>query len=151
MVFKYIQTEMKDGVAYLTLNRAPLNWLNIEMMEEIGGYLEGLMKEKVLKLLVIQAMGKAFSVGAEVADHLGDLGPKMIAAFHKMFRLMDRIGVPSIAVVNGSALGGGCELALYRGSWGGKRRWNSSSLEIQSALRMRLPWDWSIKLSLKPP
>ena len=113
MAFKHIQTELKEGVAYLTLNRAPLNWLNIEMMGEIDAYLEGLLKEKTLKLLVIQAAGKAFSVGAEVADHLGDLGPKMIAAFHKMFRLMDKLGVPSIAVVNGAALGGGCELALY--------------------------------------
>jgi cyclohexa-1,5-dienecarbonyl-CoA hydratase len=113
MAFKHIQTELKEGVAFLTLSRAPLNWLNIEMMDEIGTYLEGLLKEKALKLLVIQAAGKAFSVGAEVADHLGDLGPKMIAAFHKMFRLMDRLGVPSIAVVNGAALGGGCELAFY--------------------------------------
>jgi len=113
MAFEHILTELKEGVAYLTLNRAPLNWLNIEMMEEIDAYLESLLKEKALKLLVIQATGKAFSVGAEVADHLGDLGPKMIAAFHKMFRLMDKVGVPSIAVVNGSALGGGCELALY--------------------------------------
>ena len=113
MAFKHIQTESKEGVAFLTLSRAPLNWLNIEMMDEIGAYLEGLLKEKALKLLVIQAAGKAFSVGAEVADHVGDLGPKMIAAFHKMFRLMDRLGVPSIAVVNGAALGGGCELALY--------------------------------------
>jgi cyclohexa-1,5-dienecarbonyl-CoA hydratase len=37
----------------------------------------------------------------------------MIEAFHRMFRLMDRLGVPSLAVVHGSALGGGCELALY--------------------------------------
>ena len=58
MAFKHIQTEMKDGVAYLTLNRAPLNWLNIEMMEEIGDYLEGLTKEKALKLLVIQAWAR---------------------------------------------------------------------------------------------
>ena len=36
MAFKHIQTELKDGVATLTLNRAPLNWLNIEMMEEIN-------------------------------------------------------------------------------------------------------------------
>ena len=113
MVFKYIQTELKDGVATLTLNRAPLNWLNIEMMEEINSYFEGLMKEKSLKLLVIQAAGKAFCVGVEVADHLGDLAPKMIATFHKMFRLMDALKAPSLAVVNGSALGGGCELALY--------------------------------------
>ena len=113
MAFKHIQTELKDGVAYLTLNRAPLNWLNIEMMEEFNSYLEGLMKEKALKLLVIQAVGKAFSVGVEVADHLGDLAPKMIETFHKMFRLMDALKIPSLAVVNGAALGGGCELALY--------------------------------------
>jgi cyclohexa-1,5-dienecarbonyl-CoA hydratase len=37
----------------------------------------------------------------------------MIEVFHKIFRLMDALKVPSIAVVNGSALGGGCELALY--------------------------------------
>jgi cyclohexa-1,5-dienecarbonyl-CoA hydratase len=113
MAYKHIQTELKEGVAYLTLNRAPLNWMNIEMMEEVNVYFEGLKKEKVLKLLVIQALGKAFSVGAEVADHMGDLGPKMIKAFHGMFRLMDELKVPSLAVVNGAALGGGCELALY--------------------------------------
>ena len=113
MAFKHIQTEMKDGVAFLTLNRAPLNVLNIEMMEEINTYLEGLKKEKSLKLLVIQAMGKAFSAGVDVGEHLGDLVYKMIEVFHKIFRLMDQLKVPSIAVVNGSALGGGCELALY--------------------------------------
>lgn len=113
MTFKYIQTEMKDGVAYLTLNRAPLNVLNIEMMGEINSYLEGLMGERSLKLLVIQASGKAFSAGVDVGEHLGDLVYKMIEVFHKMFRLMDRLKVPSIAVINGAALGGGCELALY--------------------------------------
>lgn len=113
MVFKHIQTEFKDGVATLTLNRAPLNVLNIEMMEEINTFLEGLMKEKSLKLLVVQAVGKAFSAGVDVGEHLGDLVFKMIEVFHKMFRLMDALKVPSIAVVNGSALGGGCELALY--------------------------------------
>ncbi len=113
MAFKHIQTELRDGVATLTLNRAPLNVLNIEMMEEINTYFEGLLKEKSLKLLVVQAAGKAFSAGVDVGEHLGDLVYKMIGVFHKMFRLMDALKVPSIAVVNGSALGGGCELALY--------------------------------------
>jgi len=113
MAPKHIQADFKEGVATLTLNRAPLNWLNIEMMEEINAFFEGLLKEKSLKLLVIQAAGKAFSVGVEVADHMGDLAPKMIDVFHRMFRLMDALKVPSLAVVNGSALGGGCELALY--------------------------------------
>jgi len=113
MAFKHIQTEFKDGVATLTLNRAPLNVLNIEMMEEINIFLEGLRKEESLKLLVVQAAGKAFSAGVDVGEHLGDLVHKMIEVFHRIFRLMDGLKVPSIAVVNGSALGGGCELALY--------------------------------------
>ena len=113
MAYKHIQTEVKEGVATLTLNRAPLNVLNIEMMEEINTYFESLSKEKTLKLLVIQAAGKAFSAGVDVGEHLGDLVYKMIEVFHKMFRLMDGLKVPSISVVNGSALGGGCELAVY--------------------------------------
>lgn len=113
MVFKHIQTELKEGVATLTLNRPPVNVLNIEMMEEVNTYFESLLKEKALKLLVIQAVGKAFSAGVDVGEHLGDLVYKMIEVFHRMFRLMDALKVPSIAVVNGSALGGGCELAVY--------------------------------------
>jgi cyclohexa-1,5-dienecarbonyl-CoA hydratase len=113
VAFKHIQTELKDGVSTLTLNRVPLNVLNIEMMEEINAFFEAMKKEKSLKLLVIQAAGKAFSAGVDVSEHLGDLVYKMIEVFHKMFRLMDALKVPSIAVVNGSALGGGCELALY--------------------------------------
>jgi cyclohexa-1,5-dienecarbonyl-CoA hydratase len=113
MSYKYIQTEFKEGVAYLTLNRAPLNILNIEMMGEINSYFESLKNEPSLKLLVIQAVGKAFSAGVDVGEHMGDLAPKMIETFHRMFRLMDALKVPSIAIVNGSALGGGCELALY--------------------------------------
>jgi cyclohexa-1,5-dienecarbonyl-CoA hydratase len=113
MAYKHIQTELKDGVATLTLNRPPVNILNIEMMEEIDTYLDGLKAEDSLKLLVIQAMGKAFSAGVDVGEHLGDLVYKMIEVFHKMFHRMDDLKVPSIAVVNGSALGGGCELALY--------------------------------------
>jgi enoyl-CoA hydratase/carnithine racemase len=113
MSFKHILTELKDGVAILTLNHPSLNILTIEMMEEINIHLEGLMKEKTLKLLVIQAEGKVFSAGADIREHLGDLVYKMISNFHKIFRLMDALKVPSIAVVNGPTLGGGCELALY--------------------------------------
>jgi cyclohexa-1,5-dienecarbonyl-CoA hydratase len=110
---RHSRMELKEGVATLTLNRPPLNVLNIEMMEEIGVSLEGLQKEKGLKLLLIQAAGKAFSAGVDVGEHLGGSAHKMIEVFHRIFHLMDALKVPSIAVVNGSALGGGCELVLY--------------------------------------
>ena len=44
---------------------------------------------------------------------MGDLAPKMIGVFHRMFRLMDSIGIPTLASVDGSCLGGGCELAVF--------------------------------------
>jgi len=113
MSFQHIRTEMADGVATITLNRPPVNILNIEMMEEINRALRDLKEEKGLKVLVFRAEGKAFSAGVDVGEHMGDMVKRMIETFHGMFRLMDELQAPSVAVVNGSALGGGCELALY--------------------------------------
>lgn len=112
MSYQHIQTEVKDGVGTITLNRPPLNILNIEMMEEINKALNDFVNQQ-LKLLVYRSEGKAFSGGVDVGEHMGDLATKMIKEFHNMFHNMDKLGVPSIAVVNGAALGGGCELATY--------------------------------------
>ena len=71
--YQFIALEIKDRVAWLTLRRPPLNWMNIEMMEEINTHLEGLIDEKSLKLLVIQASGKVFSTGVDVEEHDGAL------------------------------------------------------------------------------
>jgi cyclohexa-1,5-dienecarbonyl-CoA hydratase len=86
--------------------------MNIEMMEEINRALDGLGGAPP-NLLVIQAEGKAFSVGVEVADHMGDKAVRMIEVFHGIFRRLDALGLPTLAVVAGAALGGGCELAVY--------------------------------------
>lgn len=111
--YRYIKWEEEQDLVRLILNKPPLNWLNIEMMEEMNHALESLIDKKGVKLLIVQAEGKAFSVGVDVEDHMGDKAEKMIAVFHRMFRLLDALGIPSLALVNGSALGGGCELAVY--------------------------------------
>lgn len=111
--YRHIKWEEEQDLVHLILNRPPLNWLNIEMMEEMNHALESLIDKKDVKLLIVQAEGKAFSVGVDVEDHMGDKAEKMIAVFHRMFRLLDALGIPSLALVNGSALGGGCELAVY--------------------------------------
>ncbi len=113
MSFQHIRSELADGVGTITLNRPPVNILNIEMMEEINRALREFKGEEGLKVLLFRAEGKAFSAGVDVGEHMGDMVKKMVETFHGMFRLMDEVQVPSIAVVNGSALGGGCELALY--------------------------------------
>ena len=107
MSFQQIRTEMAGGIGTITLNRPPVNILNIEMMEEVNQALRGFKGEKGLKVLVFQAEGKAFSAGVDVGEHLGDTVKEMVEAFHGMFRLMDELQAPSVAVVNGSALGGG--------------------------------------------
>lgn len=112
MSFEHIRADVTDGVATIVLNREPLNILNIAMMEEINSALQDFMNQQV-KVLVFRGEGKSFSGGVDVGEHMGDLAPRMIEAFHAMFRNMDKLGVPSIAVVNGAALGGGCELAVY--------------------------------------
>ncbi|MBF0552828.1 MAG: enoyl-CoA hydratase/isomerase family protein, partial [Deltaproteobacteria bacterium] len=113
MEYKHILVKKDNGLVTITLNRPPLNWLNIAMMEEINQALSGLKDDSGIKLLMFDASGKAFSVGVEVAEHMGGLAEKMIEVFHGMFRLIDQVGVPTLAVVHGSCLGGGCELAIY--------------------------------------
>jgi len=112
MSYQHIQTELKDGTAIITLNREPLNVLNIAMMKEINQALDSL-RGTSLKLLLFKAKGKAFSAGVDVGEHLGDQVEEMIEVFHGIFRRMDALPALSIASVQGAALGGGCELALY--------------------------------------
>ncbi|MBW1720741.1 MAG: enoyl-CoA hydratase/isomerase family protein [Deltaproteobacteria bacterium] len=113
MGYEHIEVELKDGLGTITLNRPPVNVLNIAMMNEINGVLESWQGQKDLKIVLFNAKGKCFSAGVDVGEHMGDLAPKMIEAFHKMFRLMDRLGIPTVASVFSSCLGGGCELAVF--------------------------------------
>ncbi len=113
MGYKHIETGFSDGLGTITLNRPPVNILNMEMMEEINGVLETWQRKKDLKVVLFNAKGKCFSAGVDVGEHMGDLAPKLIEIFHRMFRLMDKLGVLTVASVFGSCLGGGCELAIF--------------------------------------
>ena len=113
MEFETILFEKTEGVAKITLNRPPLNVLNIAMMKEINQALESLQNDSTVKVLVITGNGKAFSGGVDVSDHIGDKVNEMIEVFHRMFRLLNALPQPTLAVLNGSALGGGCELAIF--------------------------------------
>jgi cyclohexa-1,5-dienecarbonyl-CoA hydratase len=113
MTYTHIEAVFADGLGTITLNRPPVNVLNIAMMEEINDVLKGWQGKKDLKVVLFNAKGKCFSAGVDVGEHMGDLAPKMIEVFHSMFRLMDKLGIPTIASVYGSCLGGGCELAVF--------------------------------------
>jgi cyclohexa-1,5-dienecarbonyl-CoA hydratase len=115
MEFQHITFEKRDGVAWLTLNKPPLNVLDIAMMREINAALEGLDGDPAVKVLVFEAAegSKAFSAGVDVSEHTADQVGEMIEVFHRIFRLLDGLEIPTVAVVGGAALGGGCELVLF--------------------------------------
>jgi cyclohexa-1,5-dienecarbonyl-CoA hydratase len=109
---KHLKYEMTDAVARITLDRPKFNMMNIEMMDELNGLFETLLREDDLKCIVLYAEGKHFCTGVEVADHKPDKVGDMIATFNRIFELTEQIEVPIIASVQGYCLGGGMELAI---------------------------------------
>ncbi len=113
MAYDHIEVGFENGLGTITLNRPPVNIMNIAMMEEINAVLDSWQGKKDLKSVLFNAKGKCFSAGVDVGEHMGDLAPKMIEVFHGMFRRMENLGVLTVAAVYGSCLGGGCELAVF--------------------------------------
>jgi len=112
MDYKTIIVEEKDMIGRITFNRPPVNILNIEMMKEINNALKDFQKRK-LKVLILNANGKAFSAGVDVSEHTKEKVKEMIQVFHDIFTNLSKINIPTVALVNGAALGGGCEVATF--------------------------------------
>lgn len=111
MAYQFITIEKQGGIGKLTLNRPPVNILNYEMLVEMNAALDDLAKDDDTKVVLVRGAGsRAFSAGVEVKDHLGERMPLTIAEFGKVFHSLHNLGKPSIAVINGVALGGGCEV-----------------------------------------
>lgn len=111
--YQFIKYEVANGLATLTINRPPFNVLDIPTMEEISVALNLCRTSSDVKMLVITGAGeKAFSAGVEVADHTPDKVDHMIDVFHGIFRRLQTMPMPTLAAVNGAALGGGMELAI---------------------------------------
>jgi cyclohexa-1,5-dienecarbonyl-CoA hydratase len=111
--FENILFEREGGVAKITLNHPPVNIMDIPTMREINAALESLQDDRESKVVLFGATGKAFCAGVDVKDHTADKVGEMVEVFHRIFRLMWSLDVPTVAAVNGAALGGGCELVTF--------------------------------------
>ena len=110
--FQQIKFSIDDRVAHITFARPPLNVLNIAMMNEVGAALNDCAGQDSLAAIVFVAAegSRAFSAGVAVEEHVPETVEQMLGTFHAIFRLLRKISRPTIAVVDGAALGGGCEL-----------------------------------------
>ena len=112
----FVELEKKDQFAVLTINRPEaLNALNDEVISQLDRVLDSIDPAEVRCLIVTGAGQKAFVAGADIAQMSG-LTKAEGEAFGKhgndVFRKLETLPIPTIAAVNGFALGGGCELAM---------------------------------------
>ncbi len=112
MSFKHILLEKKDLVAKITINRPPLNILDIETLRELNKALKQVKKDDSVSVVTLEGAGdRAFSAGVDIKDHLPEKVDELLETFHEVFYSLFDLDRPTIAVVNGYALGGGCEVA----------------------------------------
>jgi len=107
---EFVHWHSENGVGRLTLNRPPLNILSIAMLREVLSILAQAATEQSLKVLVLGAVGKVFSAGVDVADHTAEKVGEMIPLFDQTCVALAEFPAPTLAAVQGSALGGGFEL-----------------------------------------
>ncbi|MDF1610842.1 enoyl-CoA hydratase-related protein [Stygiobacter electus] len=117
MNYKNLLYEVNNHVALVTINRPEkLNSLNNETLDELESCFKEIKNDKDVYVVIITGSGeKAFVAGADISE-LNKLNVISAKAFAEkgqaIFNLIENLGKPVIAAVNGFALGGGCELAL---------------------------------------
>jgi enoyl-CoA hydratase/carnithine racemase len=117
MTFENILLEKKNSIAYVTVNRPKvLNALNMSTMEELRAAFTDIKNDTAIRVAILTGSGeKAFIAGAdisELAKHDTVSGKEYTHRGQSVLDLIESLGKPVIACINGFALGGGCEIAM---------------------------------------
>jgi enoyl-CoA hydratase len=117
MAYENILWEVREGIGTLTVNRPKLlNALDQRTLEELGAAIAAAAADPGVQALLLTGAGdKAFVAGADIAG-MSRMGPAEARLFaelgHRTVSALEAMTKPTIAAVNGFALGGGCELAM---------------------------------------
>ncbi len=112
----FVNVEVKDKIAVLTINRPEaLNALNSQVLDDLNAALDSIDVNTVRALILTGAGEKSFVAGADIGE-MSTLTKAEGEAFGKkgndVFRKLETFPIPTIAAVNGFALGGGCEISM---------------------------------------
>jgi len=116
-VLEHVLYEKKDGIAYVTLNRPKvLNALSRRTWEDLRTAFEAARDDAAVRGVILTGAGdKAFIAGADIGElaHVTAVEAQTSSGYGQaVLDLVERLGKPVIAAVNGFALGGGCETAM---------------------------------------
>jgi len=109
--------EKNDGIALVTIDNPPLNVLSRQVQKELRAIVQQLNQDEEVLTIVLRTSGeKAFVAGADIKEFpsmIGDsnMRPKVMEMHELLFEI-ENLPKPTIAVLDGLTLGGGCELAL---------------------------------------
>lgn len=105
-----------NGILLLTLNRPDkLNALSQDVLQALAEIFTTAKENPKVKAILITGSGKAFCAGADIsrlAECNAQTGYQFARAGQAIFKLLEDMGKPSLAAINGFAFGGGCELAI---------------------------------------
>jgi enoyl-CoA hydratase len=114
--YENLKYSLEGNIGVLTLSRPKaLNALNAALLNELNDFVDKIAKDPNVHVLIITGDGKAFVAGADITEMKNDnsLGGLKNGELGSLaFRKIERLAIPTIAAVNGFALGGGCELAM---------------------------------------
>ncbi len=115
--FENLLFEKKDVIAYVTVNRPKvLNALNMATMEELRRVFTAIKEDREVRAVILTGAGeKAFIAGADISElqkHNAVEGKEYTHRGQSVLDLIENLGKPVIACINGFALGGGCEIAM---------------------------------------
>ncbi|MFQ5557895.1 MAG: enoyl-CoA hydratase-related protein [Acidimicrobiales bacterium] len=109
----YIETEISDGVALLTLNDpGKRNAVNLAMNDEIAEALDRLEADPDIGALVVTGAGKGFCAGADLSDLLAEQDPAGMRRIYDGFLRVAHTPLATVAAVNGAAVGAGMNMVL---------------------------------------
>ena len=109
---------IEDGVALVTLNNPPLNLVTLQLTRDLNALVARLATDRAVRVMVLTGSGtKAFCAGSDIKEFpemmaAGDVVPKKLALENEAYSRVNQFPRPTIAALNGLALGGGLELAV---------------------------------------